>query len=157
MKQTLPQINLTAFIPIFRALCRSETPLNAQNGWKLVEFLLNLMESANLVPNETVYQHLFSLSGTSYFDTPDMEKLMFYYKEMTETRGLKPYHCQLRNALLSAIQYFEFQEQQPQSEQNILNFKKEKYEFVQWWKSETVKYGVEINQELHKILTRHFK
>eukprot|EP01083_Nonionella_stella_P045855 122904_1 len=154
MASTLPPPNFMIFVPVFKALLQKDAAIKCDYGWTLVEYLFSEMEKVNVKPNEIIYGMVFSYCGTSFFEAPDMDKLMFYYKQMTETYNLKPQRIQFRNLLKSGVQYYQYMLNAIESEDGTQreNITQEKQEFVKWWKQEMNKYNVEMNNDFRSIL-----
>merc|ERR1712228_640711 len=152
MTKTLPDLNFLIFVPIFKSLIMNKELIECEYGWKLVEYLLIQMENAKVAPNEIIYGIIFTLCGTAFFDEPSLDKLSFYYSEMTDKWQLKPQHTQLKNILKAGVQYYDNLAQKCEDEESKQKIIRQKYEFVEWWKQEMNKYDVTINNELKHIL-----
>ena len=145
MRHSLPNPDFTIFVPIFKAFTMNNKELiDADHGWELIDYLYNEMIHCGVSPVEIVYGIIFSLCGDSFFDKPSLEKLKFYYNEMTVKYNLHPQHTQLKNVLKAGCQYFEH-------DNNNVD-QKEKWQFVKWWKQEMDKFNVTINNEMRHIL-----
>ena len=152
MVKTLPNLNIVIFMPIIKALMNTESLIKAEYGWQLVDYILTEMGKANIEPNEIIYGMIFCLCGNDNFDEPSMEKLRFYYEEMTEKYELKPQIPQLKSLLRAGLQFYDFINKDQESQEEKINITKEKYAFVGWWKQEMDKYNVAINNDLKRIL-----
>ena len=152
MSKTLPNLNFLIFVPVFKCLINSQVHIQSEYGWKLVDYLLTQMEAAKVEPNEIIYGIIFTLCGDAFFDAPSMEKLRFYYSEMTDKWNLRPQHTQLKNILKAGLQYYDDLAGDCEDEEGKNEITRQKFGFVEWWKEEMNKYDVTLNNELKHML-----
>ena len=118
-------------------------PMSYEQGWKLVDEILNMMKENNADFHPAVYALLFNLCGGRFCGKPDMSRLYEFYDEM-RNRGIRLHPPSAFGLLMAGVDNAKMRlENNPDDKDEI---QKELKQHIDWAMMQYQQYNLQLSK-----------